>query len=132
MTDLVMMSYFLGMEIQQNEYEVFICQKKYAKEILKKFKLEDCKGMSTPMKSKEKLKKADGVEKVDEAHFRSLVGCLMYLTTTRPDILNSVSIMSRFMHCASEFHLKATKSVFRYVKQTYDFGVKFVKSKELS
>ena len=77
MTDLGLMSYFLGMEIQKNDYEVFIFQKKYAKEILKKFKLEECKGMSTPMNSKEKPKKEDGVEKVDEAHFRSLVGCLI-------------------------------------------------------
>ena len=82
------------------------------------------------MNSKEKLGKEYGVEKVDEAHFRSLVGCLMYLTATRPDILNSVSILSRFVHCASELHLKATKRVLRYVKPTYDFGVKFVKSKE--
>ena len=83
------------------------------------------------MDSKEKPNKVDGVEKVDEAHFRSLVGCLMYLIITRPDILNSISIISRFMHCASELHLKAAKRVLRYVKQTYDFGVKFVKSKEV-
>ena len=82
------------------------------------------------MNSKEKLGKEDGVEKVYEAHFRSLVGCLVYLIATRPDILNSVSILSRFVHCASELHLKAAKRVLRYVKPTYDFGVKFVKSKE--
>lgn len=50
------------MEIKQNEHEVFICQKKYAKEILKKFKLEECKEMTTPMNSKEKLCKEDGYE----------------------------------------------------------------------
>ena len=82
------------------------------------------------MNSKEKPRKEDGVEKVDEAHFRSLVGCLMYLIATRPNILNSISIMSRFMQCVSELHLKVAKRVLRYVKKTYDFGVKFVKSKE--
>ena len=117
MTNLGMMSYFLGMEIQQNDYEIFIFQKKYAKEILKKFKLEECKGMNTPMNSKKKLNKEDGVEKVDEGHFRSMVGCLLYLTLTRPDILNLVSILSRFMHCASELNLKAAKRVLRYVKK---------------
>ncbi|KAH9793969.1 Integrase catalytic domain-containing protein [Citrus sinensis] len=130
MTDLELMTFFLGMEIKQNENEVFICQKKYAREILKKFKLEECKEMSTPMNSKEKLCKEDGTEKVDQAYFRSLIGCLMYLTATRPDILNAVSILSRFMHCASEWHLKAAKRVLRYVKGTCNFGIKFTRSKE--
>ncbi|KAH9805142.1 hypothetical protein KPL71_002337 [Citrus sinensis] len=130
MTDLGLMAFFLGMEIKQNENEIFICQKKYAREILKKFKLEECKEMSTPMNSKEKLCKEDGTEKVDQAYFKSLIGCLMYLTATRPDILNAVSILSRFMHCASEWHLKAAKRVLRYVKGTCNFGIKFTRSKE--
>jgi hypothetical protein len=130
MTDLGLMTFFLGMEIMQDEHEVFICQKKYAKEILKKFKLEECKEMSTPMNQKEKLCKEDGTDKIDQAHFRSLIGCLMYHTATRPDILNAVSILSRFMHCASELHLKAAKRVIRYVKGTCNFGIKFTRSKE--
>ncbi|KAL4025974.1 hypothetical protein IC575_014380 [Cucumis melo] len=130
MTDLGLMSYFLGIEIKQGQGEVFICQKKYAKEILKKFKMDECKAVSTPMNQKEKLCKEDGADKVDEGYFRSLIGCLMYLTATRPDILNAVSILSRFMHCASELHLKAAKRVIRYVKGTSDFGVKFTRGKE--
>jgi hypothetical protein len=59
------MTFFLGMEIKQDKHEVFICQKKYAKEILKKFKLEECKEMSTPMNQKEKLCKEDGIDKID-------------------------------------------------------------------
>nr|XP_015867296.2 secreted RxLR effector protein 161-like [Ziziphus jujuba var. spinosa] len=118
------------MEIKQTEYEVFICQKKYAKEILKKFKLKECKEMSTSMNSKEKLCQEDGIEKVDQAYFRLLIGCLIYLTVTRADFLNAVSILSRFMHCASEWHLKAAKRVLRYVEGTCDFGIKFTRSKE--
>ncbi|KAH9679707.1 hypothetical protein KPL71_026242 [Citrus sinensis] len=86
--------------------------------------------MSTPMNSKEKLCKEDRIEKVDQAYFRSLIGCFMYLTATRPDILNAVSILSRFMHCTSEWHLKAAKRVLRYVKGTCNFGIKFTTSKE--
>jgi hypothetical protein len=130
MTDLGLMSFFLGMEVKQAEHEVFICQKKYAKEILKKFKLEDCKAVSTPMNQKEKLCKEDGAEKVDQAQFRKIVGCLMYLTATRPDILNAVSILSRFMHCASELHFKAAKRVIRYVKGTCNFGIRYTRSRE--
>ena len=131
MTDLGLMTYFLGMEINQNENEIFVCQKKYAKEILKKFKLEECKSMGTPMNLKEKLSKEDGTEKADDAQFRSLIGCLMYLIATRPDILNVVGVLSRFMHCASELHFKVAKRVLRYVKGTWDFGIKFQRNKEL-
>ncbi|KAL4311818.1 hypothetical protein GQ457_01G032430 [Hibiscus cannabinus] len=130
MTDLELMSFFLGMKIKQAGHEVFICQKKYAKEILKKFKLEECKEVNTPMNQKEKLCKEDGTDKVDEGYFRSLIGCLMYLTATHHDILNDVSILSRFMHCASELHLMAAKRVVRYIKGTSNFGVKFTRNKE--
>ncbi|RVW91832.1 Copia protein [Vitis vinifera] len=101
MTDLGLMSYFLGMEVKQDHDGVFISQKKYAKEILNKFHMEDCKRTSTPMNQKEKFSKDDGAEKVDESQYRSLISCLMYLTATRPDIMFSVSLLSRFMHCAS-------------------------------
>jgi hypothetical protein len=72
--------------------------------------------MSTPMDTKEKLCKEDGTEKIDQVYFRSLLGCLMHLTTTMPNILNDVSILSRFMDCASKWHLKASKRELRYVK----------------
>ncbi|KAA0039316.1 retrovirus-related Pol polyprotein from transposon TNT 1-94 [Cucumis melo var. makuwa] len=104
--DLGLMSYFLGIEIKQGQGEVFIYKKKkYAKEILKKFKMDECK-----------------------AEFNWLHD--MYLTATKPNILNVVSILSRFMHCASELHLKTAKRVIRYVKGTSDFGVKFTRGKE--
>ena len=70
------------------------------------------------MNQKEKFCKDDGADKVDEMHYRSLIGCLIYLTATRPDILFVVSILSRYMHCASEVHLQAAKRVIRYVKGT--------------
>jgi len=97
----------------------------------KTFNMKDCKVMSTPMNKKEKLCKNDGAEKVEETYFRGLVGCLMYLTATRPDILYAVSILSRFMHCASEVHLKAAKRVVRYIKGTINYGVKFQKKLDL-
>lgn len=81
------------------------------------------------MNQKEELCKDDCADIVDEGYFRSLIGCL-HFTTTKPDILNVVSILSRFMHCESELHLKAAKRVIRYFKGTSDFGVKFIRSKE--
>lgn len=98
MIDLGSLTYFLGMVVKQGHDGVFICQKKISKEILKKFHMEDCKVISTPMK-KEKFSKEDGTENVDEELYRSLIGCLMYLTTIRPDIMFVVSLLSRFMNC---------------------------------
>ncbi|XP_015165530.1 uncharacterized mitochondrial protein AtMg00810-like [Solanum tuberosum] len=94
MTDLGEMMYFLGMEIKQEQNEVFICQKKYIKDILTKFRMENCEETTTPVCQKEKLSKNDEAEKVDETLYRRLVGCLMYLTATRPDILYDIQAFS--------------------------------------
>ncbi|XP_027152181.1 uncharacterized protein LOC113752261 [Coffea eugenioides] len=77
------------------------------------------------MNQKEKFSKEDGAEKVNKGLYRSLIGCLMYLTATRPDIMFAVSLMSRFMNCASEVHFAATKCILRYVKGTTDYGIKY-------
>ena len=132
MTDLGEMTYFLGIEIKQKNGEVLICQKKYAKEILKKFRMDECKSVDTPMCQKGKLSKRDEAEPVDETFYRSIIGCLMYLTATRPDILYSVSLLSRFTNCATETHLIAAKRVLRYVKGTLNFGIKFCPSQDYS
>jgi len=92
--------------------------------------MENCKGMNTPMCQKEKLCKDDGSEQVEEALYRSLIGCLMYLTTTIPDILYVVSVLSRFMNYAKEPHFKVAKRVLRYVKDTLNYGMKFSQSQD--
>ena len=130
MMDLGEMSYFLGMEVRQTQNEVFICQKKYLKEILKIFNMEECKSVNTPMGQKEKLQKKDGAEPANESVYRSLIGCLMYLTATRPDIMFPVSVLSRFLNCASEFHMVAEKRVLRYLKGTLSYGIKFCRVQE--
>ena len=132
MTDLGKMSFFLGMQVQQDRGEVFVSQEKYAKEILRKFKMEECKPIATPMNQKEKFSNEDGADKVDEKLYKSLIGCLMYLTATRPNITYAVSLLSRYMHCASEIHFKAAKRILRYIKGTIGYGVKFQPVKDFS
>ena len=124
------MKYFLGMEVMQSCSRIFICQQKYAMDMLKKFKMQDCKPVSTPMTTNEKLSKDGGSEKIDEGLYRSLIGSLLYLTASRPDILFVVSVLSRFMHSPSEKHFSAVKRVLRYIKGTTDLGVQFSKSVE--
>ena len=111
MTNLGLITYFLRMEVKQSKNEVFICQNKHAKEILKKFQMEKCKATNTPMNQKEKLCRDDGADKIDEGYFKSLIGCLMYLTTTRPNILCDVNLLSRFIHGASELHINSKKNI---------------------
>ena len=131
MSDLGLMSFFLGMEIKQSRGVIFIGQEKYAKEILKKFQMENCKPTATPMNQKDKFSKEDGTARVNEEKYRSLIGCLLYLTATRPDILYATNLLSRFMHCLSELHMRAAKRILRYIKGTCSFGVKFMQCKTL-
>lgn len=127
MTDLGMMFFFLGIEVKQAQHEIFICQRKYLKEILKRFNMEEWRSVGTPMCLKEKLQKGDGTEPFDEAKYRSLIGCLMSLTATRPDIHFTVNVLSRVLHCASASHMVAAKRIVRYLKGTALHGIKFKK-----
>ncbi|XP_047309787.1 uncharacterized mitochondrial protein AtMg00810-like [Impatiens glandulifera] len=128
MTDLGLMKYFLGLEVKQSEEGIFISQERYALDILKKFKMEDCNPISIPMEPGTKLSKFDGGERADAGRYRSLVGSLRYLTSTRPDLMLSVGITSRFMEDPSYTHWKALKRILRYVRGTLSLGIFYSKS----
>ncbi|RVW83084.1 Retrovirus-related Pol polyprotein from transposon TNT 1-94 [Vitis vinifera] len=123
MSDLGLLHFFLGLEVKQVEDGVFVSQRKYVVDLLKKFNMLNCKVVATPMNSNEKLQAEDGTKRADARRFRSLVGGLIYLTHTRPDIAFAVGVISRFMHCPSKQHLGAAKRVLRYIAGTYDFGI---------
>ena len=93
MTDMGLMAYYLGIEVKQQKDGIFISQESYAKEILKKFKMENCKPISTPTEYGIKMSKHEEGERVDPTFFKSLVGSLRYLTCTRPDILHAVGLV---------------------------------------
>ena len=123
MTDLGLMRFFLGLEVRQEETGIFISQEKYAKEILKRYKMESCNPASTPMEPGTKLSKFDGGERVEAGKYQSLVGSLRYLTCTRPDISLSVGIVSRFMEEPVYTHWKALKRILRYIQGTVSLGM---------
>jgi len=123
MTDLGLMSYFLGIEVTQTDGEIFISQKKYAGDILKKFKMESSIPILTPIEERLKLGKDGSGDLVNPTYFKQLVASLRYLTSTRPDIVFGVGLISRFMEAPRQSHLQAAKRILRYIKGTQSDGI---------
>jgi hypothetical protein len=123
MTDLGLMKYFLGIEVDQSDGGIFICQTNYANELLKRFRILNCKLAATPMTTGIKLNKYDEGSYVDPTLYKRLVGSLMYLTTTRPDIMFAVSLISRFLETPKSTHWQAGKRI-----ETTNFGIRYTSS----
>jgi len=118
MKDLGLMHYFLGLEVWQSSEGIFLNRGKYVVEILKSLNMLKCKFMATPMYSNLKLLADDSLELVDVTHYRQIIGSLMYLTNTRPDICFAVNTLSQYLVQPRRVHLVAAKHVMR----TIDFG----------
>ena len=99
--------------------------------MLKKFKIEDCKPMSTPMITSCKLSKEDESKEVDQRLYRSIIGSLLYVTTSRPYMMQDVRQVARFQDIPKETHIIAVKRIFRYLKGTMDFGLRYPQRNEL-
>ncbi|CAL8176597.1 unnamed protein product [Prunus armeniaca] len=131
MSDLGLMHYFLGIEVVQSSAGIFISQKKYVQEILDRFEMKDCNSVCTPTEIGLKLVKNSGEKKVDQTLFKHIVGSLMYLTATWPDIQHAVSLIGRYMECPEVPHLAVAKRIFRYLKGTNNFGILYKKGAKL-
>ena len=125
MKDLGMMHYFLGMEVWQSGYGIFLGQRKYAVEILKRFRMMDCKAMTAPMASDLKLLSDSSSKLVDAMLYHHIIGSLMYLRNTRLDIFFAVNTLSQFLMDLRHVNLIATKHILRYLKGIVDYGLKY-------
>ena len=114
MKDLDMMHYFIGMEVWQNANGISLRQGKYAVEILKRFGMMECKAMATPMASKLKLLNYGSSKTIDPMMYHHMIGSLMYLTNTRPEICFAVNTLSQFLTDLRHVHLIAVKHILRY------------------
>jgi hypothetical protein len=121
MTDLGIMKYFLGIEVYQSTKGIFVCQQKYAAYIIKRFCMEDNNLVETPIPLGTKLSKKDEGPTMDSTMYKSLVGSLLYLTTTRPNIKYGASFVSRFMESPKDSHRKMVKRILRYVARNLNF-----------
>ncbi|GJU13668.1 hypothetical protein Tco_1136064 [Tanacetum coccineum] len=121
------LTFFLGLQVKQRNDGIFINQDKYVTEILKKFGFSDVKTANTPMEThKPLLKDVDG-EDIDEHLYRSMIGSLMYLTSSRPDIMFAVCACARFRVNPKISHLHAVKRIFRYLKGQPKLGLWYPK-----
>ncbi|CAL5397490.1 unnamed protein product [Camellia sinensis] len=120
MTDIGLMAHFLSIEVAQRKDEIFMSQSGYATKILKRYGIENCNPVNTPVDSEVELKKGTKTGNVDPTYFKSLVGSLRYLTYTKPDILYGVGLISSYMETSDQSHLYATKRILCYIKGTID------------
>lgn len=125
--DLGELHFFLGLEVKRNSHGLFLCQTKYAIDLLHKFNMVGAKICSTHASSSQKLSAHDGDILVNPTEYRSLVGALQYLTWTRPELCFSVNQVCQFMHQPTTTHMIATKRILRFVKGTLDHGLFFTK-----
>ncbi|GKB41961.1 putative ribonuclease H-like domain-containing protein, partial [Tanacetum coccineum] len=123
MSSMGELTFFLGLQVQQKEDGIFISQDKYVADILKKFDFVTVKTASTPMEPNKALVKDEEADNVDVHLYRSMIGSLMYLTASRPDITFAVCACARFQVTPKISHLHAVKRIFRYLKGQPKLGL---------
>ncbi|GJT74331.1 putative ribonuclease H-like domain-containing protein [Tanacetum coccineum] len=131
MSSMGELTFFLGLQVQQKKNGIFISQDKYVHEILRKFNYSDVKSASTPTDLEKPLVKDADADDVDEHLYRSMIGSLMYLTASRPDIMFAVCACARFQVSPKTSHLLAVKRIFRYLKGKPSLGLWYSKDSPL-
>ena len=126
------LTYFLGLQVKQTDLGIYINQAKYARNLVKRFGLDNAAHAKSPMAANAKLTNDPSGESVDVTLYRSMIGCLLNLTASRPDIAFSVGVCSRFQSNPKVSHLNAVKRIIRYVGGTCDYGLFYSKKSNLS
>ena len=112
------LNYFLGLQVHQLKKGIYLHQSKYTKDLLAKYNMSDSKAASTPMSSSLSLDKDQTGKSVNQKEYRGMIGSLLYLTASRPDIMFGVRMCARFQDDPKESHLTAGKRILRYLKGT--------------
>ena len=126
------LTYFLGLQMKQTDSGIYINQAKYARNLVKRFGLDKAVYARTPMATNAKLTNDPSGESVDVTLYRSMIGCLLYLIASRPDIAFSVGVCSRFQSNPKVSHLNDVKRIIKYVGGTCDYGLFYSKKSNLS
>ena len=123
MSDLGLLSYYLGIEVSQQERCLTLKQTGYAVKVLTQFGMMDCNPTKYPMEQRAQLHKDPDGQLVDATKYRRVIGCLRYLLHTHPDLSFAIGVASRFMEKPTMMHYKAVKQILRYLKGTIHFGL---------
>lgn len=126
------MKLFLGIEVKKIQKGIFKCQRKYAIDILTIFKISNCKLASTLIPIATKLSKEDKIPFVNPTLYKQLLRSLMYLTTTKPDNMYAVNIISKFMESPKDSHWKIDKRILRCIAGTTQHDIMYKASKKIS
>jgi Reverse transcriptase (RNA-dependent DNA polymerase) len=126
------LKYFLGLQMKQTLEGTFVNQEKYAKELMKKFGVEDSNMSKTPMATNINLDADESGKPVDISQYRAMIGSLLYLTASRPDIMFSICLCARFQSNPKESHLKTVKRILKYIKGTLCLGLWYDRQSELN
>ena len=118
---------FLGLQIRQQCKGIFISQEKYLKDVLRKLGMQDWKGVKIPMPTNGHLCTGENGKDFDQKVYRSMIGSLLYLCASRPDIMLSVCMCSGFQATLKESHHKAVKHILRYLAHTPTLGLWYPK-----
>jgi hypothetical protein len=121
------LTYFLGFQVRQLKDDTFLSQTKYTQDLLKRFGMKDTKPAKTPMGTDGHVDLNKGGKSVDQKAYRSMIGSLLYLCASRPDIMLSVCMCARFQSDPRECHLVAVKQILRYLVATPCFGIWYPK-----
>jgi hypothetical protein len=117
------LTYFLGLQVKQTNESIFVHQSKYTRDLLHRFGMENCKPIMTPMGAATSLDLDEDGEPIDQKEYRSMIGSLLYLTASRPDIQFLVCLCARFQASPRASHLQAVKRILRYLHGTLNFGI---------
>ena len=130
MSDLGLLSFYLGIEVEQKKDFITVKQTGYAKKVLEQFGMSDCNATRIPMDPGMKLDADKQGERTDATRYRRIIGCLRYLLHTRPDMSYSVGVASRFMEKPTVKHFNAVKQILRYLKGTLNLGLVYTQEKK--
>ena len=132
MKDLGMIHYFLGIQVQSHDKGLFLCQQKYAEDLLAVASMSDCSSMPTPLPLQLNKVQDQGVPFSNPTYFRSLAGKLQYLTLTRPNIQFAVNYVCQKMHAPTVSDFTLLKRILRYVKGTLTMGISLHKDTDFT
>ncbi|GJW61524.1 retrovirus-related pol polyprotein from transposon TNT 1-94 [Tanacetum coccineum] len=120
------LKFFLGLQVHQSPRGIFISQSQYGIEVLKKYGMDDCVSISTPMATERLDDDLQGTP-TDQMTYHRMIGGLMYLTTSRPDIAFAIFVCARYQARPTVKHLKEVKRIFWYLRQSYNMGLWYPK-----